>query len=85
MRYEKEFDEQISDYLVKSSILSWMSINVWLKSEESFEHFASMLSKFEDDKVIWFEFWGNKDYNKVDFEMQLPQNIFISNYLNEIY
>ena len=85
MRYEKEFDEQISDYLVKSSILSWMSINVWLKSEESFKFFASMLSKFGDDKVIWFEFWGNKDYKKIDFEMQLSQNIFISNSLNEIY
>ena len=71
MRYDKEFDEQISELLVKSSILSWMSINIWLKSDESIDNFVSMLSKFENDKVICFELWGVKDSLWIDFESQL--------------
>ena len=71
LRYEKEFDGLISDLLVNSSLLSCMSINIWLKSEESFEHFISMLSKFKDDTVVWFELLGDKDNSRIDFEDQL--------------
>ena len=71
LRYEKEFDGIISDLLVNSSLLSCMSINIWLKSDESFEHFISMLSKFKDDTIVWFEFWGDKNTNRFDFEDQL--------------
>ena len=71
LRYNKEFDDQLAKFLVRSSVLSCMSINFWISSDESFKKFVEMLPKFDDDKVIWFEFWGYKTKDYADFEWQL--------------
>ena len=68
LRYNRELDQQLSDFLVKSSILGCMSINIWLKSEDSYKIFTTMLSNFQDDKIIWFELWGYKNDGTNDFE-----------------
>ena len=75
-KYEKEFDTQISELLLNSTFLSWIDVNVWLKSDESFEHFVSMLSRFDDDKVASIELWGFKKLKFGDFESEVR---FISN------
>ena len=75
-KYEKEFDTQISELLLNSTFLSWIDVNVWLKSDESFEHFVSMLSRFDDDKVASIELWGFKTLRFGDFESEVR---FLSN------
>ena len=71
MRYDKEFDDHIADLLIKSSILSCISFNVWLNSDESFDRFVSMMEKFRDDKVVWFEFWGHKTNKYINFVSEI--------------
>ena len=71
MRYENEFDDQIANLLVRSSILSYASFNIWLNSDESFDRFVTMLGKFRDDKVVWFEHWGHKTNKYVNFISEL--------------
>ena len=52
LRYNKEFDDQLAKFLVRSSVLSCMSINFWISSDKSFKKFVEMLPKFDDDKII---------------------------------